>query len=107
MMRQTISFTAGWLLLAMLLNGCVQPVQTPPDPKPVCANVGDFSYNCGMGNPSLLTQNGEGSIQVVVTGKNTVQFSQTVQYRPDNYQSPSVILQNSTASTGQQQLSGT
>lgn len=51
-----------------------------------------------------MTTTGQGTILLTVTNEETIQFYQKVTYRPNNFNSPTITLQNGTGSTNYQKL---
>lgn len=103
-----MKFALFFLVVVFMSVSCnTSHSSQPPSPRPVCAVLGDHGYNCATDNPSWLTQSGMGSIQLSVVSNNAKQFSQIVEYRPDNFQGPAVTTQNGTAKSNGHKLSGT
>lgn len=76
----------------------------PSSPVQACAELGSDAYNCNINSPGTIVMDGKGSIIVSVAGDNAYQFSQVVTYKPNNYNTPGVTLQNSTVSGNTQKI---
>lgn len=97
-------------MVLLIATSCKPNFNTsPPGALQACAILGPHTYICGgLDSPGNLIINGNGAMQIAVVSNGTsgVQFSQIVTYRPNNWLSPNVAVQNGTSSTGTQKIKG-
>lgn len=99
-MKRTLIALSSSILLFV---SCDQPT-TVATPTFASSKIGQYDYNCDNRSPVDMTISGQGTILLTVTNQEPIQFYQKVVYQPNNYNAPTVTLQNGATSTGTQKL---
>ncbi len=100
---KAVSATLLFVSIAMASCSTSGP-SGPATPVQACANLGSDIYSCESNSPGVLVIDGKGAVKLSVVGDNPSQFSQSVNYMPNNYSHPAVTVQNGTGNGNTQAI---